>query len=259
METKKWPMVLFTVTLIFLIYNFLNTIFHSDVKRFSHDRIYVDYSTYQKKDASTAPVPTVQASNFMPVSAQIELARRDMNNGRLESALTAYSSHMEKVFGSRPPPPNAETAVPSQKYEEVMNFARVNIDGFSLAQAAYAKQNYQRALNEYLRIFLNLSENDYHHRMEISEAIAECYFNLKNQKGYVEYKVKYIKAAQQIRELTKLAYPNRPEAPFEGVVSSQEATQQLLKVRAFAASLPANRGEPLIRRAEYDLAVARGL
>ena len=44
---KRWPIVGITILMIVLIYNFLTMIFKSDQKRFSHDRIYVDYSDYR--------------------------------------------------------------------------------------------------------------------------------------------------------------------------------------------------------------------
>ncbi|MBF0409240.1 MAG: hypothetical protein HQM10_18010 [Candidatus Riflebacteria bacterium] len=260
METRKWPMVLFTLALIGFIYNFLNTVFRSDVKRFSHDRIYVDYSTYQKKDPALPAQPqAIKASGYMPASLQVEIARKTLNDGRMEASLSAYSAHMKNVFSYRPPPPNAEMPVSNPLYEEIMSLARVNLEGLSAAKISFSQGDFQKALTDFLALYQNLPENDLQHRMELSENIAECYFQLANQQAYVDYKLKYIKAARQIRDVNRKAYPNRPQSEFIGVISSQEASQQLLKVRSFAASLPGNRGELLIRRAEYDLALSRSL
>ena len=64
MGERRWPTVLIIVILIGLIYNFLNTIFRSDVKRYSQDRIYVDYSTYTKKEAGVEHVEAERPRGF---------------------------------------------------------------------------------------------------------------------------------------------------------------------------------------------------
>ncbi|MBF0499537.1 MAG: hypothetical protein HQM09_05365 [Candidatus Riflebacteria bacterium] len=252
METRRWPMILFTIMLIALIYNFLATIFSSDVKRFSNDRIYVDYSTYKK-----TPTEIEKANNSPIIFQQIAIARKSMDTGRMESSMQAYNSYFQTAISHKPPPP-MEMPAQNSKYEEMMTLARKNPDGLSRARIAFSEGRHAEAMSDFNAILLALPEADLKHRMDVSDAISECFFAQKNKDGYIQFKVKYVQLVRQIRDLTHQAYPNRPLSAFDGWMTSQEATQQLLKVRTLSQDLQA-RAEPLIRRAEYDLEVARQL
>ncbi|MFZ2959251.1 MAG: hypothetical protein WA705_20385 [Candidatus Ozemobacteraceae bacterium] len=253
MENRRWPLVIFVIALVGLIYNFLTTVFTSDVKRFSHDRIYVDYSTYKKSPVAG----TEKGSNSPVVFQQVALARKSMDVGRAEASINAYEKYFKTAI-NRKPPPALEAPLQNQRYEEMMNHARANLDGLTLTKIAIAEGRSAQAMSELNAILQALPEADLKHRMEVTDMLAECFFSQKNKDGYIQYKVKYVELIRQIRDLTHQAYPNRPVSAFDGWMSSQEATQQLLKIRSLGHELQA-RAEPLIRRAEYDLEVARQL
>jgi len=250
METQRWGMILITVLLIVLIYNFLNTIFRSDVKRFSHDRIYVDYSTYKKR-----PDQPDKPGQTSTVYQQIELAKRHIGDGRVEAAAAAYDAYMGAALAQMKPGPQP---VSSQRYEELMKFARTPIEGLTAAKQLYSRGQTQQAMSEFTAILQGIPEADLYHRMEVFEGIAECFFLMKNKEGYIEYKVKYVKALQASQEIMRSAYPGKGDSSFTGWISSSDATRQLLGLRSKAGEL-GPRAEPLILRAEYDLEVARSL
>ncbi|HNW36458.1 MAG TPA: hypothetical protein PKM25_16085, partial [Candidatus Ozemobacteraceae bacterium] len=101
MEPKRWPVVVVTIVMLVLIYNFLSTIFKSDIKRFSHDRIYVDYSTYRKTAKGT---PDSSSPHFSSViSQQMSIADRSMDTGRVEAAMDAFSANMALSLAKQAP------------------------------------------------------------------------------------------------------------------------------------------------------------
>ncbi|HNV69981.1 MAG TPA: hypothetical protein PKO06_09800 [Candidatus Ozemobacteraceae bacterium] len=75
MDTSRWPFVLAVVVLLALIYNFLNTIFRSDVKRFSHDRLYIDYASYKKKETKKPSGSSSSPSPFVAPQLRTSFAR----------------------------------------------------------------------------------------------------------------------------------------------------------------------------------------
>lgn len=250
METQRWGMILVTIILIVLIYNFLSTIFRSDVKRFSHDRIYVDYSTYKKR-----PDQPDKPGQTGTVYQQVELARRHIGEGRVEAAAQAYDAYMGAALAQMP-----AGAVPAtnQRYDEMVKFARTPIDGLTQAKQLFARGQYQQAMSDFTTLLQGIPEADLYHRMEAFEGIAECFFLMKNKEGYVEYKVKYVRALQASQEIMRTAYPGKGDSGFTGWISSADATRQLLSLRSKAGDLGV-RAEPLIQRAEFDLEVARTL
>ncbi len=116
------------------------------------------------------------------------------------------------------------------------------------------------ALEELNTLISTLDRNDYQNPSQVYDCIAECHFQQKNKDGYVENKVNYVRTMRQIKDLVRRAYSNAPEEKSQEWVSSEEATQMLLRVRIMAnEKLQGPERDMVIRRAEYDLEVARRL
>lgn len=257
METRNWPMVLIGVLLIALIFNFLKTIFSSDVKRFSHDRIYVDYSSYQTKGTvPSKPAATHHHSSY--ISHQVELSRQTMDSGRLTASVESFNKNMGEVLAQVPVPEDRDKPLPNPQFQEVTNLGNGSVDGLSQAKLFFSEGKFEQALSAFSTILEKIPNLDLIHRYQVCDQIAECYFFLKNNESYVQYKVKYVRFLRQYRGLFHKAYPDRPLGKFDGWMSPEEASQNLLKIRVFAAeNLSGDERESTVRRAELDLEVAR--
>ena len=256
MEPKRWPVIVITIVLLILIYNFLSTIFRSDIKRFSHDRIYVDYSTYRKTSKGT---PDSYSRSSSVISQQMALADRSMDTGRVEAAMDAFTANMALSLAKQPPL-QSEQPMRDAAYEEAKKLAAIEYPDIALANALYTAGKFDQALSKFNEILSDLPEKDLQNRMKLYDSMAECYFRLKNQTGYVQYKTKFVQAQKELREMIRRVYPKSapPETPLW--ITSEEAMTHLLRVKTLATQhLQDENKDLLIRRAEYDLDVARQL
>lgn len=256
MEPKRWPVIVITLVLLMLIYNFLSTIFRSDIKRFSHDRIYVDYSTYKKSSRGSSE-PSSRYSSA--ISHQVALADRSIDVGRVEAAMDAFSSNLALSL-SKQELPAGDQPLRDATYEEAKKLAAIEYPDIATAKALYTAGKFDQALSKFNEILSDLPEKDLQHRMQLYDCMAECYFRLKNQSGYVQYKVKFVQAQKELRDMIRRVFPNSapPEAPLW--ISSEEALTHLLRVKTLATQhLQDENRDMLIRRAEYDLDVSRQL
>lgn len=256
MEPKRWPIIVVTLVLLILIYNFLSTIFRSNIKRFSHDRIYVDYSTYKKSSKGTPDSP-YRSSSF--VSQQTALAERHMDDGRVEAAMNAFSSNLALSL-SKTTPLQADKPMRDAAYEEAKKLAAIKHPEIAMGNSLYTAGKFDQALSKFNEILSDLPEKDLQNRMKLYDSMAECYFRLKNKDGYVQYKTKFIQAQKELRDMIRRVFPRSapPEAPLW--ITSEEAMTHLLRVKTLAIQhLQDENRDMLIRRAEYDLDVARQL
>jgi len=255
MEQRQWPMVLMTIVLLGLIYNFLNTIFKSDIKRFSHDRIYVDYSSTRKSRGSS-PVSGIRSPLLRQ---QMEFAEKRMNVGRVAAAAGSYNRYMVEALSKVKLPPSDKPKMTPQ-YEEAKRLATQDIPGLDSAKRLFETGKFDEALAALNELLPSVNENDVHHRIQIYDMLAESYFKANNKDYYVQNKVKYVKGMKKLRELVSQVYPNRTTGKFDGWITTEEATQNLLKIRGFAEqNLRSEERENMVRRAEWDLSVSRDL
>lgn len=256
MEPKRWPVVVVTIVLLLLIYNFLSTIFKSNIKRFSHDRIYVDYATYKKSPKGTAETPYRSTSG---ISHQMALAERHMDTDRVEAAMAAFDQGMALSLSKRKLP-KGDAPLRDEAYEEAKRLAAINHPEIAMGNALYAAGKFDQALSKFNEILSDLPEKDLQNRMKLYDSMSECYFRLKNKDGYVQYKTKFVQAQKELRDMIRRVYPRSapPETPLW--ITSEEAMTHLLRVKTLAIQhLQEENRDMLIRRAEYDLEVARQL
>ncbi|OIP27828.1 hypothetical protein AUK22_04980 [bacterium CG2_30_54_10] len=256
LEERRWPTVVVAILLIWLIYNFLNTIFKSNIKRFSQDRIYVDYSTYSKPQKGVS-----EQSSYSPAfSNRFEEARRTLNEGRTEAAMGAYTSFMADRMSRMPQDPYPIRAKRIPEFEEMRALAAVDIPEISAINGLYGNGKYDQAAGSINEILSNLPENDVHHRSQLLDTLSECYFKLKNRDGYVTNKVKYLQCMRRLKSVVEKAYP-RMNADQLGVwISAEEGTRQLLRIKTLVGDSGGNpEKEALLLRAELDAEVARAV
>lgn len=256
-EERRWPTVIFIILLVFLIYNFLNTIFRSDIKRFSHDRIYVDYSTYKKTSKSQQSA----ASYYSPVfSNRLAEAKRTLNEGRAEASINAFNNFMADYAKKLPPDQVPIRARRIPEFEEMRTLGSVYIPEISTAKSMYASGRYDSAITIIQEILNNLPENDLHHRSQLYDLLAECYFQLKDRQGYITNKVKYVQCMRQIKVIAQKAYPAMNADSIGAWITPEEATRQLLRIRTLIGGNPDTpQKAAMLLRAELDAEVARSL
>ncbi|NLI78092.1 MAG: hypothetical protein GX442_16875 [Candidatus Riflebacteria bacterium] len=256
-EERRWPTVIFILVLLFLVYNFLNTIFRSDIKRFAHDRIYVDYATYKKPRAGTAD----SSPGYSPVfSSRVSEAKRTLNEGRVEAAMGAYTSHMADRMSRMPADlvPIKPRRVP--EFEEMRTLAAVDIPEVSEAKAYFAAGRYDAVISTIHEVLNNLPENDLHHRSQLYDTLAESYFMLKDRDGYITNKVKFVQCMRRVRAAAQKAYPAMNADSIGAWISAEEATRQLLRIRTTIGGAPDTpQKAAMLLRAELDAEVARAL
>ncbi len=256
MEERRWPTVIFIIVLVALVYNFLNTIFRSDIKRFSHDRIYVDYSTYKKPKAGEPAAPS-----YSPVfSNRLAEAKRTLNEGRVEASIGAFTTHMADRMERMPPDivPIRPRRVP--EFEEMRALAAVHIPEISEAKSLYAAGRYDGAISLINDVLNNLPENDLHHRSQLYDTLAECSFMLKDRDGYITNKVKYVQCMRRLRTVAQKAYPGMNSEALGAWISAEEATRQLLRIRTLiGGNADTPQRAAMLLRAELDAEVARAL
>lgn len=254
MEIRNWGILIIFLALSALVFNFLRTIFKADVKKFSQERLFVDYNTY-KKPASAAPGKT--AVVWSPViQQQVELANRDINVGRSEAAAQAFTVGMHEGLANSPVDPD-EKPNPSGALTKYAQLAAQSVEGLSQARLWFSQKNFTQALADYQAILPKLDKDDFQHLMQVYDSIAECSLKLNNKDGYVENKLNYVKTLRSIRELMRRSYSKADTEKTQDWITPEEATRQLLKVRSSAERMEGPEKEMIIRRAEFDVEVAR--
>lgn len=257
MEIKNWVILIFSLIFFILIVNFLRTIFGTDKKEFSQDRIYVDYSTYQKPKAYK-PGKSYQVAHTPQYYEQAQLANARLSQGRESFSAGLFQSGMKTIFDQVPPDINKDKPGNNPRYQEYLKLGNEQIEGLVQAKLWFSQKNYRQALLEFSQIKEKLHPNDLQHRMQVFDLLAESYFQIKNKDKYAEFKVKRIEVLRSIKDLVRQTFPQGGTDDSQEWISSEEATQNLLRVRTFAArDLSGAEQEMVIRRAEYDLEVAR--
>jgi hypothetical protein len=256
MDERRWPMVLMTILMVALIFNFLRTVFKSDVKRFSHDRIYVDYASYRPlPSGGDRPAPTA----YSPViSRQLALAERFGDQGRVESAVQSFNMVMGEVAKRNKLPKARQPSNRNADFDEMKRLAATTYPAFEAGQVLFAANQFRDAQEKFHEVLAEVPEKDLYHRIKIYDALAECHFKLNNSAGYIEFKVKFLQASREYGRIVKLVFPEANQADFGTWITSEESTQHLLRVKTFALQhLQGPQREAVIRRAELDLEVAR--
>lgn len=256
MEPKRWPIVVVTIVLLVLIYNFLSMIFKPNIKRFSNDRIYVDYSTYKKSSRETPDTPYRSSS---VISHQMSLAEKHMDEGRIEAAMDAFETNFALSL-SKKPLPEEDKPLRDAEYEEAKKLAAIQHPEIAMGNSLFAAGKYDQALSKYNEILSDLPEKDIQNRMKLYDNMSECYFRLKNKDGFVQYKTKFVQAQKELRNMIRRVFPRSAPSEAPLWITSEEAMTHLLRVKTLATQhLKAENRDMLIRRAEYDLEVARQL
>ncbi len=260
---KRWPIVGITLLMIVLIYNFLTMIFKSDQKRFSHDRIYVDYSDYRH---GSKPVKAGSGSTAAPAHPNAYRASREareikktMFSNVMTATISSYNTYMNEALKDVPPP-TASFPKPkaNQQYEQMMALANQSVPAFQAGLQYFASGNYERALTSFNDALNSVDQMDVKHRVDIHSMMAECYLKMKNDDGYIQNKIRQVRMERRLKKILQDTFPEKQDklAIFDWS-TTQEASKQLLRMRSLASRSDSPELQVMLKRAELDLEVAR--
>lgn len=260
---KKWPIIGITLLLIILVYNFISTIFKSDEKRFTHNRIYVDYSDYRhdKKTSKGSSTTYTRARhpNAYKAAREAKKIQREMFGNVMTATISSYNNYMDKALKKVPSPVN-KLAKPkmSSQYEKFLKLARQPVINYESGLSHYISGNYDRALQKFNEALESVDPLDVKHRIDIFGMIAECYMKQKNKTGYVQYKVMQVRMKRKMQKLLEDAFPDKRQLTDSiDWETTQEASKNLLKMRSMASRNDNPQIQEMLKRAELDLEVAR--
>ncbi len=262
---KKWPIIGITLLLIVLIYNFISSVFKSDQKRFSHDRIYVDYSDYRNqnrpaKSSSKAFQPIgSRHPNAYKAAREAKQIQREMFANVMTATISSYNNYMDKALKKMPSPVD-KLPKPriSPQYEKFLELARQQVMEYESGMSIFLQGNYEKALQKFNEALEAVDPLDIKHRIDIFGMIAECYLRQKNDSGYVQYKVMQVRMKRKMQKLLEDAFPEKRSliANMEWV-TTQEASKNLLKMRSIANRSDSPEIQEMLKRSELDLEVSR--
>ncbi|GAB4270946.1 MAG: hypothetical protein Kow0029_08190 [Candidatus Rifleibacteriota bacterium] len=261
---KKWPVVGIILLLIILIYNFISIIFKSDQKRFSHNRIYVDYSDYRhsskrSRDSLYASSSSIRHPNAYKAAREAKKIQRDMFSNVMTATISSYNNYMDKALKTMPSPVE-KLAKPrmSPQYEKFLELARQPVLSYESGLSYYISGNYDKALQKFNEALESVDPLDVKHRIDIFGMIAECYLKQNNDNGYVQYKVMQVRMKRKMQRLLQEAFPDR-QKEIAGLEwpTTQEASKHLLRMRSMASRADSPQIQEMLKRAELDLEVSR--
>ena len=251
--------------MIFLIYNFITTIFKSDQKRFSHDRIYVDYSDFRhsaknrKSSKSSFSSSARRNPNSYKAAREARKIKRTMFGNVMTATISSYNGYMSKALKNVPSPlkqfpkPQSNT-----QYEKVLSLANQPVPAYQSGLSLFTSGKMEKALEKFSKALDTLDQMDIKHRIDIFSMISECYLRMENSDGYVQYKVKQIRMERKLKTLLQSVFPDKKDSFGKfGWSTTQEASKRLLKIKLMSARVSNPQMKAMLYRAELDLEVAR--
>lgn len=259
---KNWGVIIITIIMIVLIYNFLTGIFKSDQKRFSHDRIYVDYSDYrhEAKDSTTTSTTAVARH---PAAFKAAREAREIKKTMFKNVMTAtissYNSHMNEALKDRPSP-QQDLPKPQKnaQFEQLLTLANTNVPAYQSGMHFFTSGDFTKAIERFSHALESLDPMDIKNRIDCYSMLAESYLRQNNEDGYVQNKIRQIRMERRLKSILTSVFPDQPDS-FGRLdwMSTREASQRLLRLRSAAARSSAPHMNQMIKRAELDLEVAR--
>ncbi len=258
---RRWPIVGITILMIVLIYNFLTMIFKSDQKRFSHDRIYVDYSDYRHGPKTPKSSGTAAPShpNAYKAAREAREIKKSMFSNVMTATISSYNAYMNESLKDKPSTtqdfPKPRT---NPQYDQMMGLARQSVPAFQAGLQFFAAGNFDKALASFNDALNNVDQMDVKHRVDIHSMMAECYLKMKNDDGYIQNKIRQVRMERRLKKILQDTFPDKQEklALFDWS-TTQEASKQLLRMRSLAARGDSPELQLMLKRAELDLEVAR--
>lgn len=260
---KRWVVIGITILLIVLVYNFLTTVFKSDQKRFSHDRVFVDYSEYRhgsKPDRQARGTgSSIQHPNAFKAAREAREIKKTMFSNVMTATISSYNDYMNKSLKDMPSP-TADYPKPlnNPQYNQILQLAAQSVPAYQSGLQLFTSGEFDKAINSFNDALEAVDQMDVKHRIDIFGMLAECYLKLKNQDGYIQNKIRQIRMERRLKKVLDDTFPEkRDRVTVFNWPTTQEASKQLLRMRSLAARSDAPEMQEMLSRAELDLEVAR--
>jgi tetratricopeptide (TPR) repeat protein len=257
---RRWAFAGISILMIILIYNFLTTIFKSDQKRFSHDRIFVDYSEYRSKPGKTSrTTASYQHPNAYKAAREASEIKKTMFQNVMTATISSYNDYMNKSLKEMPSP-TADYPKPlnNPQYNQVIELAAKAVPGYQSGLHYFASGDYEKAIVKFNEALQEVDQMDVKHRIDIFSMLAECYLKQRNDDGYIQNKIRQVRMERRLKKIIADAFPEKRDTmTIFDWATTQEASKQLLRMRSLAARSDAPQMQEMLKRSELDLEVAR--
>lgn len=260
---KRWAVIGITILMIVLVYNFLTTVFKSDQKRFSHDRIFVDYSEHRSGTKFDKPTRGIGSAYHHPQAFKAAREAREIKKTMFSNVMTAtissYNDYMNKSLKNMPSP-TADFPKPlnNPQYNKILELAAESVPAHQSGLQFFATGEYEKAIGKFNDALQAVDQLDVKHRIDIFGMLAECYLRQKNDDGYIQNKIRQIRMERRLKKVIEEAFPEKRDKIMTfNWPTTQEASKQLLRMRSLAARAETPQMLEMLKRAELDLEVAR--
>lgn len=249
---KRWTLAIVTLLMVLLVYSFLSMVLKTDKKKTVYSRMYRDYSSFNKNRDSE---DYYYDSKVYGSAGEAIRNKRNLFNNVMSGSLNSYNHYMKVMKknskGNKKSPSN------NPQYDQMMALSQKPLPEFQLAIINFKKGEYDEAVSNLNEALEKLDPLEMKNRAIIYSLLAECYIKLKDDDGYIQNKIRYVRVQRKINKILKETYPqsNINDNVF---LTTEEASTNLLRVKSSVAKLP---DSPMVRemvkKAELDLEVAR--
>ena len=249
---KRWTLGIVTLLMVLLVYSFLSMVLKTDKKKTVHSRMYRDYSSYNKKHDSDS---YYYENKVYGSSGQTLRNKRTLFSKVMSGSLNSYNQYMEVL--QRNSKGNPKSSSNNSQYDQMMTLSKKPLPEFQLAVINFKKGEYEEAVSNLNAALERLDPLELKNRAVIYSLLAECYIKLKDNDGYIQNKIRYVRVQRKINKILKDTYP-QSTINDNAFLTTEEASTNLLRVKSSVAKLP---DSPMVRemvkKAELDLEVAR--
>lgn len=263
---RRWAVAAITIILIILIYNFLTSVFRSDQKRFSHDRIFVDYSEYRH---SSRPVKSTGGSgytgsgrshpNAYKAAREANEIKKTMFSNVMTATISSYNKYMSQALKDVPSPTvQYPKPLDNKQYQQIIDLAARPLPEYQSGLQFFTRGEYDRAISKFNDALQAVDQMDVKRRVDIFGMLAECYLKLRNEDGYIQNKIRQVRMERRLKKVLEETFPDKVDSfkRFDWI-TTQEASKQLLRMRSLAARSDSPQMNEMLKRAELDLEVSR--
>lgn len=249
---KRWTLGIVTLLMVLLVYSFLSMVLKTDRKKTVHSRMYRDYSSYNKKHDSE----DYYYDNKVYGSAGETIRnKRNLFNRVMTGSLNSYNQFMKVM--KKNSKGNLKSSSNNPQYDQMIALSQQPLPEFQLAIINFKKGEYDEAVSKLNEALEKLDPLELKNRATIYSLLAECYIKLKDDDGYIQNKIRYVRVQRKINKLMKETFP-QSSLDDNVFLTTEEASTNLLRVKSSVAKLP---DSPMVRemvkKAELDLEVAR--
>ena len=249
---KRWTLAIVTLLMVLLVYSFLSMVLKTDRKKTVHSRMYRDYSSFNKNRDTE---DYYYDSKVYGSAGEAIRIKRNLFSKVMTGSLNSYNHYMKVI--QKNSKGNKKDSSNNPQYDQMVALSQQPLPEFQLALISFKSGEYEEAVSKLNEALEKLDPLELKNRAVIYSLLSECYIKLKDDDGYIQNKIRYVRIQRKINKIVKDTFPqsNLNDNVF---LTTEEASTNLLRVKSSVAKLP---DSPMVRemvkKAELDLEVAR--